>query len=203
MADFPDSTPATEISRQIVEAEIDFLIDLLDKFGPEPDLEEGADLENDTADDEPLLGAPNYQAGSWNGISFHDDDDEEPDLGWTELEARFGRYRAGGDTGYEPSLGSNNSINQLKWSKGSTDDLEEEHDGREDCCEDEGAQCDDEGAVEHDTCFTEDDMVGWHSFSSTERKAIDKVHEKLHAIEGRGAVVHSSRNFHDVVTRIY
>ena len=31
----------------------------------------------------------------------------------------------------EPSLGSINAINQLRWSAGSADDLEREHDGRE------------------------------------------------------------------------
>ena len=59
----------TEIPRQIVEAEIEMLIDLLDKLDPEPDLEDSADIENDTADDEPLHGAPEQQAGSWGGIN--------------------------------------------------------------------------------------------------------------------------------------
>jgi hypothetical protein len=127
-------------------------------------------------------------------------------LGWTELEARFGRYRAPGEDVYESSLGSNGGINQLKWSKGPTDDREDEHDGRKDCCEDEVAQCDDEGAVEHDTCFTEDDMLGWHSFGSTEKKAIDEVQDKLRAIQaGNDArpVVHSSHGRRGVATRIY
>jgi hypothetical protein len=141
MADFPDSTPLPEIPRQIVEAEIEMLIDLLDRLDANPDLEDGADIENDTADDEPFHGAPEQQAGLWGGInpSVGGDNGEEMDLGWTELEARFGRYRAGGDNGYEPSLGSTGSVNQLHWAKGGVDDGEEEHDGREPCCEDEGA----------------------------------------------------------------
>jgi hypothetical protein len=152
MADLSDSIPVTEIPRQIVEAEIEMLIDLLDRLDANPDLEDGADIENDQADDEPYHGAPEQQAGSWGGInpSIGGDDGEEVELGWTELEARFGRYRAWSDNGYEPSLGSNGAINQLKWSKGTTDDREDEHDGREDCCEDEGAQCDDEGEIHGD-----------------------------------------------------
>jgi hypothetical protein len=133
MADFPDSTTITEIPRQIVEAEIELLIGLLDTLDPDPDLEDNADLENDTADEEPLHGAPEQQAGSWKGIDALAGcgEGEELELGWTELEARFGRYRAAGDNVYEPSLGSNGGINQLKWSEGSTDDREDEHDGRE------------------------------------------------------------------------
>ena len=133
MADFPDSIPVTKIPRQIVEAEIELLIGLLDSLDPDPDVEDGADIENDAADDEPLHGAPEQQAGSWKGIdpSLGCGDGEELELGWTELEARFGRYRAAGEDVYEPSLGCNSGINQLKWTKGATDDLEDEHDGRE------------------------------------------------------------------------
>ena len=121
MADFSDSTILTET-----------LIGLLDSLAPDSDLEDNADYEL-TGDDEPNLGAPNQQAGSWNSIvaSLGGDDDEELELGWTELEARFGRYRAAGEDVYEPSLGSNGGINQLKWSQGANDDLEDEHDGRE------------------------------------------------------------------------
>jgi hypothetical protein len=43
MADFPDSTALPEISRPIVEAEIERLIDLLDTLDPDPDLESTAD----------------------------------------------------------------------------------------------------------------------------------------------------------------
>lgn len=54
---------------------------------------------------------------------LEDGGDAEPSLGWTSMEAGYGRYANG-------------------------DDLEEEHDGREDQCEDEGAQC--EGGGEDD-----------------------------------------------------
>ena len=64
------------------------------------------------------------------------------------MEARFDRYALAGDevhtTADEPSLGSLETINQEKWSAGGTGDREHEHDGREPCCEDEGALCDDE-----------------------------------------------------------
>ena len=120
--------------RPLIESEIDRLIGILDLLEPDPDFEEGADLEEDTADDEPLLGAPNQSAGSWKGIdaSFGCDDGEELELGWTDLEARSGRYSTAHSDVYEPSLGSNGGINQNNWSKGPTDDREDEFDGRED-----------------------------------------------------------------------
>jgi hypothetical protein len=127
-------------------------------------------------------------------------------LGWTELEARLGRYRAAGNDVYEPSLGSTAGINQLKWSKGPTDDREDEHDGRKDCYEDEGAQCDDEGAIEQDTSFSDDEVLDWHSFSSTERKAIEDVADKLRVLatgKDQGPAVHSSQYRRGVVSRIY
>lgn len=106
--------------RPLLEAEVQRLIDLLDQIDVDHDLEEGADLEEDTANLEPLHGAPNQSAGSWKGIdaSFGCDDGEELELGWTEQEARSGRYQAAGADVYEPSLGSNGSINQNNWSKG-------------------------------------------------------------------------------------
>jgi hypothetical protein len=138
MADFPDSTPIFEIPRQIVEAEIEMLIDLLDRLDPDPALEDGADDEP-TGDEEPNLGAPNHQAGSWNGIdaSSGGNDDEELELGWTEMEARSGRYGAAGADVYEPSLGSTGSIHQGQWCEGGADDTEDEHDGRQPDVEDE------------------------------------------------------------------
>ena len=140
MADFPDSTPMTEISRPVVEAEIELLIGLLDQLDEDADLEDNADLEPSTGDEEPLHGAPEQQTGSWAGLDpavpscF---EGEELELGWTELEARFGRYQAAGSDVYEPSLGSTGSVNQIHWSKGGTDDGEDEHDGREPDCDDE------------------------------------------------------------------
>jgi hypothetical protein len=69
MADFPDSTPVPEIPRQVVEAEIELLIGLLDKLDPDPELEDNADYEL-TGDEEPLHGAPEHVSGSWRGISI-------------------------------------------------------------------------------------------------------------------------------------
>ncbi|MBZ0262985.1 MAG: hypothetical protein K8F90_20555 [Hyphomicrobiales bacterium] len=75
MADFPDSTILPEISRPVVEAEIERLINLLDTLDPDPDLES-------TGDQEPWLGAPNARTGSWFG-SYGTDlwDDREEDTG--------------------------------------------------------------------------------------------------------------------------
>lgn len=79
------------------------------------------------------------------------DADLEPSLsaldGWDQ------RHRSDGPTDdreddagdLEPSLGSLDRIDQRAWACGGCSDLEYEHDGREPCCEDEGAQCDDEG----------------------------------------------------------
>jgi hypothetical protein len=112
-----------------------------------------------------------------------DGGDDEWELGWTDLQARTGRYVLGPGWYYasdgEPSLGSTTSLNQLHWSKGKNDDLEDEHDGREDCCEDEGAQCDDEGEIEHDTMYSDDEMIGYHCFSDSERVAINEIADKL------------------------
>lgn len=55
------------------------------------------------------------------------------------------------DAGGEPSLGWTGETNQVRALKACRDggeDMEDEHDGREPCCEDEGAQCEDEGACE-------------------------------------------------------
>ena len=140
--------------RPVIESEIDRLIGILDMLEPDPDFEDGADLEEDNADMEPLLGAPERSAGSWNGIdaSFACDDGEELELGWTELEARFGRYQAAGSDVYEPSLGSTNSVNQSHWSKGRSNDLEE--------------QCDDEGAIDWSRERNEDGFTNPGQFCS-------------------------------------
>jgi hypothetical protein len=170
MADFPDSTTVTEIPRQIVEAEIELLIGLLDTLDADPDLEDSADQEGDNPDDEPSLGAPDARTGSWAGIqgeAYHDvdceadDSDREPDnddedggddeweLGWTQLQARTGKYHYNWRMPWlvpdgEPSLGSTNRMNQAYWWQGSRDDREEDADF-EAQCEDEGAQREGEG----------------------------------------------------------
>ncbi len=66
-----------------------------------------------------------------------------------DREADGDRYGAT-DADKEPSLGSLGGTavsrgSQRRWSGGGAKDLEHEHDGREPGCEDEGAQCDDEG----------------------------------------------------------
>lgn len=154
MADFPDSIPVTEISRPIVEAEIELLIALLDTLDPDPDIEIDADIENDTADEEPSLGAPDARTGSWAGLTAEaydaadceeDDCDREPDcddedgndaeweLGWTDLQARTGKYHYNWKMLWlvpdgEPSLGSTNRLNQAYWWQGARDDREEDAD---------------------------------------------------------------------------
>lgn len=60
--------------------------------------------------------------------------DADPDLEDDEL---------GEDQGdREPSLGSSNRVDQRAWSLGSCNDAEQEHDGREPECEDEGDDSD-------------------------------------------------------------
>ena len=103
--------------RKLVETAIERLIDLLDAIESDPDLEANGD-------EEPSLGWPipdprwNHSTADPTGGDDRELDaaDDEPWLGWTELEARYGRY-----------------------SELSCSDLEEQ-------CEDEGAQCEDEGA---------------------------------------------------------
>lgn len=108
MAVFPDSTSALEISRPIIEDEIERLIDLLDLLDPDPDLEaDGSDEEMP---------------------------DAEPELGWTAAQARTGRYGWEDPYVYEPSLGSTNDINQTYWWRGRLDDREEQHDSQEPIC---------------------------------------------------------------------
>lgn len=99
--------------RAVVEAEIERLIELLDWFDPDSDLEENgdlepslgsfmgsaqsADLELDMSDDEPSLGSldraidqTGWSAGSADDVEEGDDD--EPSLGWSNpLGARVDR----------------------------------------------------------------------------------------------------------------
>ena len=68
-----------------------------------------------------------------------DGGDDERELGWTDLQARTGKYSYG--LGWcvadgEPSLGSTERLNQVYWWQGRNDDREE--------------QCDDEGASNSD-----------------------------------------------------
>jgi hypothetical protein len=88
--------------RPVIESEIDRLIAILDMLEPDPDFEEGGDLEEDNSDEEPWLGAPNYMAGAWLGLmpSYTDDlelddcdledgGDEEPLLGAPNQQAGY------------------------------------------------------------------------------------------------------------------
>ena len=98
---------------------------------------------------------------------LEDNGDEEPSadaewsLGWTAMEVAYGRYGVEhqdfelDDADDEPSLGSlNNHHCQTSLGRSGFKELEDEHDGGEPCCEDEGAQCDDEGAINAD-------LEGW------------------------------------------
>jgi len=83
---------------------------------------------------------------------LHGDPDLEPDLAGFNIVGTDDHYLAyignddrEADDDIEPSLGSVDRVRQLYWAAGSCSDFEEEHDGREPCCEDEGSQCDDEG----------------------------------------------------------
>lgn len=127
--------PPLDLTRPMIEGEIERLISILDWLDPDPDIEDEGDFEP-TEDNEPLYG-------------------------WTGMEAAYGRYSLeyngqGADeleldeADSEPSLGSSHAVRQLHWASGSRDEREED-------CEDEGAQCDDEGCVETDCGFDEDD----------------------------------------------
>jgi hypothetical protein len=107
-----------------LENAVENLLAFLDTMEPDPDLE----------DEE---GEP--------------DNDAEPSMGWTEQEARWGRYMEVQGDDLEPSLGSINprlaapyrgysdavgvrttETSQDNWSKGNRDECEgDEHDGRE------------------------------------------------------------------------
>jgi hypothetical protein len=114
--------------------------------------------EMDQADDEPTFGwsADVDQRSLTQGMSCHGTENE-PSLGWTEMEARSGKYgwlstsdredeHDGGepDEDNEPSLGSLNCVGRLcfpfldqpgwdqtRWAAGNGRELEEEHDGGE------------------------------------------------------------------------
>ena len=66
-------------ARPLIEAEIDRLIHVLDVLDNDPELEDNADLEPSTGDEEPSIGAPNEPVGSWRGAGVEGDDDREQD----------------------------------------------------------------------------------------------------------------------------
>ena len=127
--------PLLDLTRPMIESEIERLISILDWLDPDPDIEDEGDFEP-TEDNEPLYG-------------------------WTGLEAAYGRYcleyNGQGadeleldDADSEPSLGSMETVSQLHWGAFGRNDYEQD-------CEDEGAQCDDEGWIEEDCGYHEDD----------------------------------------------
>jgi hypothetical protein len=58
--------------RPLIEQEIERLLEVLDRLNEDPDLEPAGD-------EEPSLGAPERQAGSWKGIGLAADDRDEDD----------------------------------------------------------------------------------------------------------------------------
>lgn len=134
-------------SRRQIEDEIERLLTALDAMDPDPDLE-------------PSLGAAERLGGNWWAPSHNTDDresdeaDDEPSLGAPNVQLPAPLYRLGGGHGHclfpmrregGELTYSAAGFSQLAWGEGPRDDREDEHDGTEPCCEDEGAQCDDEG----------------------------------------------------------
>jgi hypothetical protein len=84
----------------------------------------GSDIEADYSDDEPSLAAV----------------ETSPSIPYTGIGYSGQQVYYGQDGQYRDQSGS-----QKNWAGGTRDDREVEHDGCEPDCEDEGAQCDDEG----------------------------------------------------------
>lgn len=138
----PQDFAQITISRHQIEDEIERLIGILDAMEPDPDLEENGDLE-------PWLGwSPDRQS-----IVEESDDreadwsDSEPSLGAPNVQVPPPLYRLGGGHGHclFPMYREQCELtydaagfSQIGWGTGPRNDLEE-------VCEDEGAQCDDEG----------------------------------------------------------
>jgi hypothetical protein len=110
------------IERQVNQLRaIEALVNLLDTISPDPEAE-------------PSLGWTSGQAASGRYAPNSASDLEQP-LGWTAPEGRTGRNvpdpeEREPDTGFEPSLGSVDSLNQQGWAAGNRTELEDEHDGR-------------------------------------------------------------------------
>lgn len=133
----PDITTLPEKLRPVIEAEIERLIALLDEIDGDPDLEPSlgfnvlmltyagaVDLEGDTADDEPTMGATEVRLSS-------------PDYFF----GMRGLFPALRELCSAPAYVSAGFSQLAAWA-GPTDRLTDEC---EPVCEDEGAQCDDEG----------------------------------------------------------
>ena len=117
---------AVALIRKEASAEVERLIALLDRIGPDPDLEENGDNDADVSEHEPSLGSVDnflnqtkWAAGGGNDTEHTID---------REGDEHDGRES---DTD-EPSLGSvDNNIDQRSWALGMDDDREHEHDGKE------------------------------------------------------------------------
>lgn len=139
MAASPNTITLPEKLRPVIEAEIERLIALLDEIDGDPDLEPslgfnvlmltyaGAlDLEGDTADDEPTMGATEARLGA------------PMTLFGGSMWSLFPALR---EPGSAPTYTSAGFCQLAAWA-GPTDARKDEC---EPVCEDEGAQCDDEG----------------------------------------------------------
>ncbi len=146
------------------------LIDLLDDLAGDPDLEDGADDE-ETADDEPSLGAPERHvprkgqeawadgraSDRWDVDLEIDGDEREPSLG--SVERHPNPY---------PCLGDRFD-SQAHWASGANDDREDEHDGREPDVDDEPG-ADEEECLGATTCMNQDHAwqnhyTGWFALN--------------------------------------
>ena len=76
--------------RKLVENAIERLVDLLDAIEPNADLEDNGDAEPDQ-DGEPTMGWQN-EGGQTCLHGQQSDGDNESSLGWTDMEARDGRF---------------------------------------------------------------------------------------------------------------
>lgn len=169
----PNTTPMPEKLRPTIEAEIERLIALLDAMDGDPDLEPSlgfnvlmltyagavdlVDLEGDTADDEPSLGWTELEArfGRYPDVLENDREldlaDDEPNMGATEVRLGAPMSLFGGimwslfpalrEASEAPAYVSAGFCQIAAWA-GPTDVRTDEC---EPVCEDEGAQCDDEG----------------------------------------------------------
>lgn len=112
------------------------------------DREDEHDGREPSEDYEPSMGWPNPNRHVEGGMSQEclggeiQDGELEPELGWTEMEARFGHYENGDR---EASLGWQNTGSQARLHV-SPDDCEQQCEDEGSQCEDEGAMCEDEGA---------------------------------------------------------
>jgi hypothetical protein len=142
----------------------------LDEADSDPDLEpslagtNGDDREYDPADppahegiDDNELDVSYNEGHGRGGSAGCDSEDMEHSLGWTNAVNQDAAIKGGGNcfsfgggqwgsqmSGEpEPSLGSlDGQIDQTHWAHGDRRDMEQEHDGREPECEDEGAEHD-------------------------------------------------------------